>query len=74
MVELRIELARKTIPFGWKTKKNQVSQLLYNRQQNDCFNHMFTPAHEPIPSEELKMPSPIDIKEEGRRSYFLRDR
>ena len=74
MVELRIELARKSTPFGWKTKKNQLSQLLYKRRQNERFNHIFIPAHDLIPSEELKMPSPIDNKKKGGGHIFFRDR
>ena len=71
VVELRIELAPKTTPFGWKTKKKQLSQLLYNRQQYERLNCTFTPAHEMIPSEELKMPSPIDKKKKGGRNIFF---
>ena len=70
VVEMRIELARKSTPFGWKTKKNQLSQLLYNRRQYERLNHTFTPAHELIHSEELKRPSPIDNKKKGGRNIF----
>ena len=70
VVELRIELAQKSTRFGWKTKKNQLSQLFYNRQHNERFNHRFTPAHESIPSEELKMPSPIDNNKKGGHNIF----
>ena len=70
VAELRIALARKTTPFGWKTKKNQLSQLLYNRQQNERLSDTFTPAHDSIPREELKMPSPIDNKKNGGGIIF----
>ena len=70
VTELRTELARKTTHFAWTTKKKQLSQLLYNRRQNERLNRTFTPAHELIPSEELKMPSPIDNNKKGGRNIF----
>ena len=69
VVDLRIELTRKSILFDCKWNKDRISQLLYNRRLHERINDTFTPADDTFTLKVLKMPSLIVNKKNSGGNF-----